>query len=76
MDNQKLEVSKKMMEFSGRMEGYSSSSMKFKTIGELLKDWLLVFKKSTVTARTFEGNMRNFRLHIKPLYRKYEIRRS
>ena len=36
-----------MTEFSGRMEGYNTNSMKFKTIGELLEDWLLVFKKPT-----------------------------
>jgi integrase len=62
----KAEVSKKMTEFSGRMEGYNSISIKFKNIGELMEEWLLVFKRPSVTARTFEGIMRTFRLHIKP----------
>ena len=29
-----------------------------------MTDWLLVFKKSAVAGRTFEGIIRNFKLHI------------
>lgn len=36
------------------------------TFGELMNEWLMVFKKSAVTPRTFEGNIRNFKLHIQP----------
>ena len=34
--------------------------------GELMNEWLMVFKKSAVTPRTFEGIIRNFKLHIQP----------
>lgn len=36
------------------------------TFGELMNEWLMVFKKSAVTPRTFEGIIRNFKLHILP----------
>lgn len=36
------------------------------TFGELMNEWLMVFKKSAVTPRTFEGIIRNFKLHIQP----------
>jgi integrase len=62
----KTEVSKKMTEFSGRMEGYNNDSMRTKNMSELLEDWLMVFKKPTVTSRTFENNLRIFKKHIKP----------
>ena len=36
------------------------------TFGELMNEWLMVFKKTAVTSRTFEGIIRNFKLHIQP----------
>lgn len=30
------------------------------TFGELMNEWLMVFKKSAVTSRTFEGNIRDY----------------
>ena len=38
-----------------------------------MKEWLLVFKKSTVTTRTFEGIIRNFKLHIEPVIGNMKI---
>lgn len=34
---------------------------------------LLVFKKSAVSPRTFEGIIRNYRLHIEPIIGKMKI---
>ncbi len=60
------EVAKKLSEISGRIQSNSYELVEEKTFGELMLDWLLVFKKSAVTPRTFEGIIRNFRLHIEP----------
>ena len=38
-----------------------------------MSEWLLVFKKSAVTPRTFEGIIRNFRLHIEPIIGNMKI---
>ena len=64
--NSQTEVAKKLAEVSGRIKSNSYELVESKSFGELMTDWLLVFKKSSVTGRTFEGIMRNFRLHIEP----------
>lgn len=61
-----MEVSKKLVELTGRMNAIKDTMYSGKTFGELMQDWMLIFKKASVTPRTFEGNMRNFNLHIKP----------
>ncbi|MGN1201300.1 MAG: tyrosine-type recombinase/integrase [Candidatus Caccovivens sp.] len=64
--NSQTEVAKKLAEISGRIKSNSYELVETKNFGELMADWLLVFKKSSVTGRTFEGIMRNYRLHIEP----------
>ena len=61
------EVAKKLSEISGRLKSNSCEAMETKTFGQLMFEWLLVFKKSSVTPRTFEGIIRNFKLHIEPI---------
>lgn len=61
------EVAKKLSEISGRLKSNSYEAMETKTFGQLMFEWLLVFKKSSVTPRTFEGIIRNFKLHIEPI---------
>lgn len=61
------EVAKKLSEISGRLQSNSYEILEKKTFGELMKEWLLAFKKSAVSPRTFEGNIRNFKLHIEPM---------
>ena len=60
------EVAKKMVEIAGSMSPLNSKVFRNKTFGQLFEEWILVFKKSAVSPRTFEGNIRNFNLHIKP----------
>ena len=70
------EVVKKLADISGRIKSNSYELIKNKTFGELMSEWLLVFKKSAVSARTFEGIIRNYRLHIEPIIgnmKVYEI---
>lgn len=64
--NSQTEVAKKLAEISGRIKSNFYELIESKNFGELMADWLLVFKKSAVSARTFEGIIRNFRLHIEP----------
>lgn len=37
-------------------------------LGETMKEWLKVYKKSQVTDRTFEQNIRTFKNHIEPAF--------
>ena len=67
------EVAKKLSEISGRLKSNSYEAMETKTFGQLMSEWLLVFKKSAVSPRTFEGIIRNFRLHIEPLIGKMKV---
>ena len=67
------EVAKKLSEISGRLKSNSYEAMETKTFGQLMSEWLLVFKKSSVTPRTFEGIIRNFRLHIEPIIGNMKI---
>ena len=60
------EVAKKLAELSGRIKNASYEITESQTFGELMSEWLLVFKKSAVSPRTFEGIIRNYRLHIEP----------
>lgn len=71
--NSQTEVAKKLSEISGRIKSNSYELIESKTFGELMADWLLVFKKSAVSPRTFEGIIRNFRLHIEPVIGNMKI---
>jgi len=69
----RTEVSKKLVELTGRMSIVKNSNLTNKTFGELFKEWLLIFKQSAVAPRTFEGNFRNYNIHIKPYVGKMKI---
>ena len=69
----KAEASKKLVELTGKMNIFKNSLYSNKNFGELFLDWLLIFKKPSVTPRTFEGNIRNFNLHIKPYLGNMQI---
>ena len=62
----RAEVSKKLLEISGQIRSNSYEMIEWQTFGELMNEWLMVFKKSAVTPRTFEGIIRNYKLHIEP----------
>lgn len=66
------EVSDKLVKLSGSMTPLNGT-FAHKTFGELFEEWLLVFKKSAVSPRTLEGNIRNFNIHIKPYVNKMDI---
>ena len=61
------EVAKKLSEISGRVKSNSYELIENHNLNELMFDWLMTFKKSAVTPRTFEGIIRNFKLHIAPV---------
>lgn len=71
--NSRAEVAKKWTELNGMVKSYSYDVLNEKNFEELMQDWLMVFKKSAVTPRTFEDNMRNFRKHIKPIIGKMKV---
>lgn len=67
-----MDVSDKLVKLSGSMTPLNGN-FAHKTFGELFEGWLLVFKKSAVTPRTLEGNIRNFNLHIRPYVDNMDI---
>lgn len=69
----KAEVSKKLVELTGKMNIIKNSMYADKVFGELFMDWLMVFKRTSVTPRTFEGCVRNYNLHIKPYLENMKI---
>ena len=66
------DVADKLVKLSGSMTPLNGNFAS-KTFGELFEGWLLVFKKSAVTPRTLEGNIRNFNKHIRPYVDKMDI---
>lgn len=68
----KAEVSDKLVKLSGSMAPLNGT-FAHKTFGDMFEEWLLVFKKNSVTPRTFEGNMRCYNLHIKPYVSNMDI---
>ena len=67
------DVAKKLSEISVRIKNNFYEIIEHKTFGELMSEWLLVLKKSAVTPRTFEGIIRNFKLHIEPIIGNMKI---
>ena len=68
-----MEIAKKLSEISGRIYSNSYDLVEQNTFGTLMFNWLMVFKKSSVTPRTFEGIIRNFKLHIRPIIGNMKI---
>lgn len=62
----KLEVVNKINELTNRISSDNYDIVNNSTLGVLMKEWLLVFKKSQVTSRSFENNLRQFNLYINP----------
>lgn len=60
------EVAKKLSEISGKIQSGCFYTLNNNTLEQLMFDWLMVFKKSAVSPRTFESEIRNFKLHIVP----------
>ena len=58
---EKLEELKKT--YANNKEYVSVSNNSF---ADLMFEWLMIFKKSNVTARTLENNIQNFKKHIEP----------
>lgn len=67
------EVVKKLSEISGRLKSNSYELVENNNLETLMFEYLMTFKKSAVSPRTFEGNIRNFKLHIAPLIGKMKV---
>ena len=62
----KIEVSKKLAELTNRISSDNYDYVKDNTLSTIMKEWLMVFKKSQVTPRTFENNITKLKKHIEP----------
>ena len=62
----RLEVAEKLNKLTNRIISSDYDLIDKNTIGNLMKEWLLIFKKNLVSPRTFENTFRNFKLHIEP----------
>ena len=62
----KMEVADKLTKITKRIDTSYFDELKSNSIGEVMNEWMLVFKRNQVSPRTFEGNLRKFRKHIEP----------
>lgn len=62
----RLEVVDKLNKLMNKISSNNYEYIENTTIGEMMNEWLLVFKKMQVSPRTFEHTYRNFKLHIEP----------
>ena len=62
----RLEVLDKLNKMTNRVMADNYDYTQKNTIGQMMRDWLLVFKKNLVSPRTFEVIMDNFTNHIEP----------
>ncbi len=62
----RLEVVDKLNKLLNKISNDNYEYLENTTIGEIMNEWLLVFKKMQVSPRTFEHTYRNFKLHIEP----------
>lgn len=69
----KMEVINKINKLSCRLINNTYEYLENRTIGEMMKEWLLLFKKIEQKPRTFDNTIRNFRLHIEPVVGNMKI---
>jgi integrase len=69
----RTEIVKKLNELTNKISSENYDYLSTNDLGSIMHEWLMVFKKNTVTSRTFEGNMRAFRLQIKPFIGKMKL---
>lgn len=58
------EVEGKLAIFSNRIKSNTFEKLENNSAAELMKEWLLLFKKNTVLPRTFQSDMQIFKNHI------------
>lgn len=69
----KMDVISKINKLSCKLINNTYEYLENRTIGEIMKEWLLLFKKPEQKPRTFENTIRNFRLHIEPFVGNMKI---
>ncbi len=69
----RMEAADKLTKITKRIASDNFNVVNNSTLEVLMKDWLLVFKKTLVTPRSFEFNLMNFNLHIAPVIGKMKI---
>lgn len=62
----RIEISKKLAELTNRINSNNYEYVSQNTLSVLMKEWLMIFKKSQVSPRTFENNIARFKNHIEP----------
>jgi integrase len=69
----RTEASKKLTALTKKITNDTYDYVNNSDLSTMMHEWLLVFKKNTVTARTFENAIRHFNLHIKPYAGKMKL---
>lgn len=67
------EVVKKLSLITNRVKLCDYMVIENNTFNQLLLNWLMIFKKNAVTSRTFEGNIANYKHHIKPYFKHLKL---
>ncbi len=63
--NSKMEVAKKLTELTSKISSNNYEYIENTSFGEIMNEWMLVFKRQLVSPRTFEHQYSKFRLHIR-----------
>ena len=69
----RMEVESKLSIYSDRLKSNSFEKLENSTASELMKEWLVIFKKNTILPRTFQSDMNIFKLHIEPKIRHLHL---
>lgn len=69
----RMEVESKLAIYSDRLKSNSFEKLENSTASELMKEWLVIFKKNTILPRTFQSDMNIFKLHIEPKIRHLHL---
>lgn len=69
----RVEVESKLAVYSTRLKSNSFEKLENSTASQLMKEWLLVFKKNTILPRTFQSDMQIFKNHIEPKINKLRL---
>ena len=69
----RIAVQNKLSMYSTRIKNNSFDLLENETVDELMMNWLIVFKRNTITPSTYVSNLTLFKYHIKPFIENLHI---
>ena len=69
----RMEVEQKLMMYNTRIKTNSFDKLENSTASELMEEWIKIFKRNTILPRTYQSQLMQFRIHIKPYLKDLHI---